>query len=135
MQASATTEKLQLLSRQLMGVRMAKKRLEAREKAIKRQLAELWGSVELRSETRICGTIRLTARRQARTNYDYGEFSRYLGLLGKEWALELVTESKISKKEVDALIKQGELSAEVRELLRETTSYVVWVAEETTEGD
>lgn len=129
MQAPTTTEKLQLLAKQLMGVRMAKKRLEAREKAIKKGLAGLWGSIELRSETRICGTIRLTARRQARTSYDYDEFSKYLSLLGKEWVLELVTESKVSKKEVDALIKQGDLSAEVRELLRETTSYTVWVVE------
>lgn len=132
MQAPTTTEKLQLLAKQLMGVRMAKKRLDTREKAIKRELASLWGTVELRSETRIVGSIRLTARRQARSSYDYDEFSRYLGLLGKEWALALVTESKVSKKEVDALIKKGELSAEVRELLRETSVYVVWVAEETT---
>ena len=132
MQAPATIEKLQLLGRQLMGVRMAKKRLEAREKAIKKQLAELWGAIELRSETRICGNIRLTARRQARTSYDYDEFSRYLSLLGKELALALVTESKISKKDVDALIKKGDLSAEVRELLRETSVYTIWVAEETT---
>lgn len=130
MQAPTAAEKLQLLAKQLMGVRMTKKRLDAREKAIKEQLASLWGSIELRSETRICGTIRLTARRQARTSYDYDEFSKYLSLLGKDWALEMVTESKISKKEVDGLIKNGELSAEVRELLRETTSYTVWVAEE-----
>lgn len=132
MQASTTTEKLQQLGRQLTGVRTAKKRLETREKAIKKQLASLWGSIELRSETRICGNIRLTARRQTRTSYDFDEFSKYLSLLGKDWALEMVTESKISKKEVNALIKQGDLSAEVRELLKETTSYTVWVVEDTT---
>lgn len=130
MQAPTAAEKLQQLGQQLMGVRTTKKRLEAREKAIKGQLANLWGSIELRSETRICGNIRLTARRQARTSYDFDEFSKYLSLLGKEWALELVTESKISKKEVDALIKQGDLSAEVRELLKETSVYTVWVCEE-----
>ena len=127
--------KLRLATRQLMGVRANIKRLQVKEKALKAEMGELWGEITLRSETRVLDSrLTLTARRQTRSSYPYDIFSADLGDyvwdMGIEEALEMVTERKISKKQVDALIKAGKLSGEVRKLLEVTSRYVVWVVEE-----
>lgn len=124
------TAKLQDLAQRLIAARKNKKVFEELEERIKKEMATLWGPITLSSETRVFGDVNLTARRQTRTDYDYDEFSKYLSLRGDDYILDLVEERTIDKKKVDAIVKQGDLPSAVKELLREVSSYVVWVAEE-----
>ncbi len=130
--ALESEEKLELLAKKLLAVRRMKKAFEQREKQLKAELAEAWGPIRLRSESRIFGNLRLTARKQTKTWFLAEEIGAVLSALGKSDLYHDITEVKVTPKGRDKILKlieEGELPESIRDLLHEM-SFIVWVTEE-----
>ncbi len=124
---------LEYLAYSLYSVRRTQKALARREASIKKQLKEAWGPLVAKRETRIVGSVRLTASRRTHSEYFFPEIQSYLADLGLGEVLPQLVERKVSKKAVNALVKSKVLPREVASLLHETPGYLVWTCEEVSE--
>lgn len=121
---------LETLSKRLLMARERRKALEEEEKQLRQMIQQLWGPTEVKSESRIFGKMRLTARRQTRLDFKPLELRAYLTSLGKPELFEEVSEVKVSRKKVESKVKKEELPEEVMDLAYVSSEYIVWVPEE-----